>query len=122
MDSFYVYFTSGVNNCIISLAERLRFKDDEWCCGLMEIYAKKNFKDPLYLCSDIWQTSFVDQRELPVISRVTRQPMNSHVTYTHIKTDECDHVRLYFTGSNGQVSTFRDQILHGTLHFQRMRK
>ena len=65
--SFHVYFTSSVNDFNISHAERL-FNGDEWCCGLIDVYAKKNIKDPLYLCSDICRTSFVNQRKLHVKS------------------------------------------------------
>ena len=120
--SFYVYFTSSVNGFDIALAERLHFNDDGWCCGLVDIYAKKIVKNPLYLCSDICQPSFVNDRKLPVIARISKQSLNRHVTYTRITTDECDHLRLYFIESNGQLSSFRDQTLHGILHFKRMRK
>ena len=39
--SFHIYFTSSVNDLNISLAERLRFNNDEWCCGLVDAFTKK---------------------------------------------------------------------------------
>ena len=64
----------------------------------------------------------MNQRKLPVIARIGKQPTNCHVTYTCIDTNEFDHVILYLIENDGQVSLFRNQLIHGKLQFKRMRK
>ena len=53
-NSFYVYFTvTNAEDFTIVLAERFRFNETNWFCGLVDFQLSRNVKGPLYLCSDI---------------------------------------------------------------------
>ena len=78
MDSFYLYLSScgsplyypnnKANNFTSYMGRNLKL-EGSWFCALKEIYYEyRNTGGPrLYLCADICDTSYVGERELPVL-------------------------------------------------------
>ena len=74
-NSFYVYFTvTNVEDFTIVLAERFRFNEKNWFCGLVDFQLSRNVKGPLYLCSDILKNNFINTQKHPVIARISKNP------------------------------------------------
>ena len=118
-NSFYVYFTvTNAEDFTIVLAERFRFNETNWFCGLVDFQLSRNVKGPLYLCSDILKNNFINTQKHPVIARISKNPPSSHVIYTPIRRIECESIKLYLIDTHNQISSLKNQTLHGTLHFK----
>ena len=94
-------------------------------CGVIEMTGKvyHNAKEPIYLCSDICEESFVGQNKMPVLRRIIRGVSgivntNIHnVIWLRVMRPTISSIRLYISNSKGEIISLGREELNCTLLF-----
>lgn len=106
---------------ITSLSEVLEIEG--YHCAVIEMYGKLDTDNgkPLYLCSDIAQDVFVNNKMLPVLRQITTKTNGnvntdmSQIIWLNVTRRGISKIRLYITDDLGNVVSFPNQTLYCTL-------
>ena len=80
-------------------------------------------KEPIYLCSNICEESFVGQNKMPVWRRIKRGASgigNSdihNVIWIHVMRPTISSIRLYISNGKGEIISLGSEELNCTLLF-----
>ena len=94
-------------------------------CGVTEMTGKvfHSVKEPIYLCSDICEESFVGQNKMPVLCRIKRGVsgiVNSNiynVIWLRVMRPTINSIRLYISNGSGEIISLGPEELNLTLLF-----
>ena len=94
-------------------------------CGVIEMTGKvyHTGKEPIYLCSDICEESFVGQNKMPILLRIKRGAsgiVNSNIhniIWLHVMRPTISSIRLYISNSKGEIISLGEEELNCTLLF-----
>ena len=94
-------------------------------CGIIEMTGKVYHadKEPLYLCSDICEESFIGGNKMPVLRRIKRGAsgiVNSiihNVIWLRVMRPTISSIRLYISNGNGEIISLGSEQLNCTLLF-----
>ena len=94
-------------------------------CGVIEMTGKvfHSGKEPIYLCSNICEESFVGQNKMPVLRRIKRGAsgiVNSdihNVIWIRVMRPTISSIRLYISNGNGEIISLAPEELNCTLLF-----
>lgn len=95
-------------------------------CGVIEMTGKirSGYKEPLYLCCDICEESFINGTKMPIlrfIDRFSNGKINNeikHVIWLKVMRPNINSVRLYIADQFGKIVTVEDNQLNCTLLFK----
>ena len=94
-------------------------------CGVIEMTGKvySSEKEPLYLCSDICEESFVKSNKMPILRRIKRGVsgiVNSNIhniIWLRVMRPTISSIRLYIANGNGEIISLGSEELNCTLLF-----
>lgn len=124
MNALYLK-TNG--DTVATLAETLELEG--YGVGVIEMYGKiivenKSHGDPLFLCSDINQDSYVENIKLPVLREIRRNQKNGFVNnninkiiWLKVTRRSISKIRLYICDAKGNIVSLKNKDLHCTLLF-----
>ena len=82
-----------------------------------------NVKEPIYLCCDSCEESFVEKSKMPVLRRIKQgasRIVNSNihnVIWLHVMRPTINSVRLYISNGKGEITSLGPEELNCTLLF-----
>ena len=94
-------------------------------CGVIEMTGKvfHSGKEPIYLCSNICEESFVGQNKMPVLRRIKRgasgigNPDIHNVIWIHVMRPTISSIRLYISNGKGEIISLGSEELNCTFLF-----
>jgi len=103
------------------LPEEIILPRNEWSCSLLEAHlSSAPGNDPIFICSDICEESFLGERKLPILACITvRHTFPGHVISLKLKKERITTIRVYLTNCYGEKLTVPIQDLYCTPRFER---
>ena len=94
-------------------------------CGVIEMTGKVYYseKEPIYLCSDICEESFVGNNKMPILRRIKRGAngiVNSNIhniIWLCVMRPTISSIRLYIANGKGEIISLGNEELNCTLLF-----
>ena len=94
-------------------------------CGIIEMTGKvyHREKEPLYLCSNICEESFVGNNKMPILRRIKRGAsgiVNSNIhniIWLRVMRPTISSIRLYIANGKGEIISLGSEELNCTLLF-----
>lgn len=118
-DSKDLYPGNTGNNFVIELPSVVKLEGDNWYCALTEIKFE-DLSEPLLVCSDICEESYVRGRKLPIL-RVVYESSRFDAPYYHrVNRKDLQRIHIRVLDSNLKP-VLALQELHCTLHLTKWR-
>ena len=136
-DSHFIYLThtddiesfpeNEVSDFQVNIKPPVKIGFDEiWSLAVTEINFTPNSLEPILLCCNICQDSYVGNKQFPVLRKFYPSSLgNTHFYryafpyYVKTRPDTVQRLRLYLIDDKGKPLSFTDTALNCTLHLRK---
>ena len=116
-------YLSCSGDSVVYLPETIEI--DGYSCGLIEVQGRliteKKIFEPLFMCCDFCEDSFIDNNKLPILRQMKRNQSVvstkdiNHVIWVKVNRHSIRKIRLYICDKLGNVPSFKSGSLQCSL-------